>query len=458
MNIQDLNGKSVCILGFGKEGQSTLRALEKYAPKAKITIADKNDALEIKKYESQLGKKYLENLDRFDVIIKSPGIPPSLLTANYPQLTTPTQIFFDSIADSGAIVIGVTGSKGKSTASSLLYAILKAAGKDVDLVGNIGKPALDVLDKEKKETMFVMEMSSYQLMDLTVSPHIAVITSYFLEHLDYHGSEEAYKEAKKHITKFQTKADVVFYNLFSPGTKEIAKASKGKKIKFSWQEAPLRIEETKLLGHHNLSNIAAAFAVAKFLKIPKPVAQEAIRNFEGLPHRLQMLGVHHGIEWVDDAISTTPESAIAALEALGDRVRTIILGGQDRGNDFTELGRKIAASKIEHVILFPGSGPRIRNAIEDANARVSFHEVTSMEQAVKKCTQTDPWHGYAEHILSSLQDDEPLTSPIRHDRQGTPIVLLSTASPSFGMFKNFEEKGEAFRSNILQKSPSTTSP
>ncbi|MBI3331699.1 UDP-N-acetylmuramoyl-L-alanine--D-glutamate ligase [Candidatus Peregrinibacteria bacterium] len=430
MHIRDLQGKRVCILGFGKEGRATLAAIEKYAPKAKITIADKSPDIDVQKMDAQLGEKWLTDLDRFDVVIKSPGIPPSeLRTTHYKLLTNSTQIFLDSVKKAKSMVIGVTGSKGKSTTASLIYAILKAAGTDVHLVGNIGVPALGYLEKAKKgttrdepdRTIFVMEMSSYQLKDLKTSPDIAVITSFFPEHLDYHGSEEAYKEAKKHIACFQKKGDVVFYNQFAPVTQQIAKTSKGKKIKFSWQEAPLRIEETKLLGHHNLSNIAAAFAVAKFLKIPKPVAQEAIRNFDGLPHRLQMLGNHGGIEWVDDAISTTPESAIAALEALGDRVSTIILGGQDRGNDFSELGRKIAASKIAHVILFPGSGPRIREAIDAAGASVKFWLAASMDEAV--------------------------TFARTHTPKET-ICLLSTASPSYNMFKNFEEKGMHFRRSI----------
>lgn len=424
MNIKDLNGKTVCILGFGREGQATARALEKYASKAKITIADSNIELRITNYESQLGPDYLKNINRFDVIIKSPGIPPSVLEpTTYHLLTSATPIFFDTIANTNASVIGVTGSKGKSTTSSLIYEILKAAGKDAHLIGNIGKPALDYLDLAKDGPIFVMEMSSYQLMDMTVSPHIAVITSFFPEHLDYHGSFDAYKEAKKHITKYQTSGDVAIFNRESSGAVEIANESNGKKIPFSTDDSPVLLEKTHLLGRHNLSNIAAAWTVSQELGIAQEIAVAAITTFHGLPHRLQSLGMHNDIEWIDDAISTTPESTMAALEALGDRVETIILGGQDRGNDFTKLGEAIAQSKIQTVILFPGSGPRIREALEKAQVTANIFEASSMQEAVK---------------LAKLKtkNQKPNTSP---------IILLSTASPSYNMFKNFEEKGLEFQ-------------
>ena len=433
MRIQDLNGKSVCILGFGKEGQATLKALEKYAPDAKVTIADdKGQGTSDVGHGTWIGtiRDAVGRADNFDFYIKSPGISPeAVVTCPMSHVTSSTQLFLDSIADSGATVIGVTGSKGKSTTTTLMYEILSKAGKDAHLIGNIGIPAISFIEHAKPGVTFVMEMSSYQLMDLTVSPHIAVITSFFPEHLDYHGSLAAYKEAKKHITRFQTKDDIVFYASSHPnplplkgeraeraeassgeGVFEIAQESVGKKIAVSAAESPIAIEDTKLIGKHNLSNIALACAVAQHLGIPESTYIDVCRNFQGLPHRLQSLGVHHGIEWIDDAISTTPDSTIAALDALGDRVKTIILGGTDRGLDFAELGKRIAKSGIETVILFPGSGPRIRKAIEDAGTTVRFIEADSMSKAVSASKQWTP--------------------------KGM-IVLLSTASPSYNMFKNF---------------------
>lgn len=432
MKIQDLSGKKICILGFGKEGQAVLSTLEKHATKTEITIADKNPQLQATGHKLQTGPDYLKNLDRFDIIIKSPGIPPQPeFDSLKHNVTSSTQIFLDSIAGSGAIVIGVTGSKGKSTTASLIHEMLQAGGKNVSLIGNIGEPAISHLDEAEKGKIFVMEMSSYQLADLTVSPQIAVVTSVFPEHLDYHASAplstgltpfERYKFAKKNVARFQNNEDIIFYCSTSDGAREIAMKSAGIRIPFSADECPIPIEKTHLIGEHNRSNIAAAYKVGVHLKIPDEAMLTAIRDFRGLPHRLQSIGVRHGIVWVDDAISTTPESTIAAMDALGDRVETIILGGQDRGNDFTELARRIKRSSVKTVILFPGSGPRIREAIGDAHADVCFHEADSMEKAVQFAKKRT---------------------------MASKTVLLSTASPSYGMFKNFEEKGDAFRKCVF---------
>lgn len=429
MTITDLLNKKICVLGYGREGKAMVDAIRTHVKKFKLTVADENpdvlkELAETTPYYLQSGPEWLSNLESFDVIIKSPGIPPSALpiTHNSLLITSSTQIFFDTIKDSGATVIGVTGSKGKSTTSSLLYAMLKMGKKPVYLVGNIGEPAISHIDDAKNRTLFVMEMSSYQLMDLTVSPQIAVITSFFPEHLNYHGSLEAYMDAKKNIARFQKEGDLVFFCDGSRGTSDIAKEGDGTKIPFSADDAPVNISETHLIGDHNLSNIAGAFAVATRLGIPEKTAIDVIKEFQGLPHRLQSLGIHHGQEWIDDAISTTPESTIAALDALDNRVEILILGGQDRGNDFTKLGERIKDSSVSTIILFPGSGPRIKDAIQKAGAAVEFFEAASMEEAV--------------HTAKKVTGGR---TPLGH-----PITLLSTASPSYGMFKNFEEKGDQF--------------
>lgn len=420
MKIQDLAGQKICILGYGKEGQAMEQALKKHAPTATITIRDQKD-----------GKDYLKGLSAFDVIIKSPGIPPQKeFKTVKDKITSSTQIFLDSIKDSGALVIGVTGSKGKSTTSTLIFEILKAGGEDVLLIGNIGEPAISHLDDakpstnrhERSRTIFVMEMSSYQLMNLTTSPGIAIVTSFFPEHLDYHGSLDAYKDAKKYIARFQKKEDVIFYPATSDDAKEIAAESPGTRIPFSPDECPIGLDQTNLIGDHNRGNIAVAWKVGIRLGVANDVMLKVIRGFQGLPHRLQSLGKHHGIEWIDDAISTTPESTIAALDALGTRVKTIILGGQDRGNDFSALAARLKNSSVKTVILFPGSGPRIRKAIGPVRADDYFHEADTMETAVDIAKKHTPHHA---------------------------VVLLSTASPSYNMFKNFEEKGDAFRKCIF---------
>lgn len=430
MDIRSLAGKSVCILGYGREGRATAEALEEYAKGCSIVVADKNPNIQAGSekrvagsIDFQTGQRYLQNLERFDVVIKSPGIPPSELRATrYSLFATPTQIFLDSIASSGATVIGVTGSKGKSTTASLIHHILASSGKKSFLVGNIGEPAISHVADAGLNTFFVHEMSSYQLMDLTSSPQIAVITGFFLEHLDYHGSLENYLEAKKHITRFQTEDDVVFFNSDSEDAKKIAEESKGKKIAFSMKDSPVTLKEILLKGEHNLGNIAAAFSVAKHIGIDRKAAIEAIKTFAGLPHRLESLGVHDGIEWVNDSISTTPQSAIAALDALGERVSTLILGGQDRGYDFMPLVERLKASSVKTVILMPDSGATIRTKLKEADAKLELIDAKTMEEAVS---------------AAKKQTKGP-----------APIVLLSPAAPSYGHFKHFEDRGEQFKKSI----------
>ncbi|HEU4751772.1 MAG TPA: cyanophycin synthetase, partial [Armatimonadota bacterium] len=201
----------------------------------------------------------------------------------------------------------------------------------------------------------------------------------------------------------------------------IAGESPGLLVPFRPSDAPLPLDETHLIGEHNLGNIAAAYKVGRHLGVPDAACLSAFREFRGLPHRLQSLGVHHGIEWVDDAISTTPESTIAALDALGERVATLLLGGQDRGYDFTALGRRIAASAVKDAILFPDTGPRIRAAIEAAGAPVRFHPAGEMETAVRIARQVTP---------------------------PGAVCLLSTASPSYNLWTNFEAKGDAFAAAV----------
>lgn len=419
MTIRSLAGKRVCILGFGREGRAMAEALETDAPGCIITVADQSDAIDVpKNYAKQLGKDWLKDLTGFDVLIKSPGIPPqSEFKAVQNKLTSPTQIFLDSVKPSGAIVIGVTGSKGKSTTSALLHTILTTARKDSHLVGNIGEPAIRHLKDAKPGAVFVMEMSSYQLMDLTVSPEIAVVTSFFPEHLDYHGTLEAYLEAKKNIARHQSEKDVVFYCETFKEAKEIALVSKGRKIGFSPGDPGLKPDEVALKGAHNLGNIAGALATALYLGVDKKIALAAIRTFKGLPHRLETVAKTDGVEWVNDSISTTPETAVAALNALGENVSTIIVGGQDRGYDFSLLAKRLLSSKVKTVILLPDSGFVIAKEIERAGVPVLLVEAKDMPEAVRLAKE--------------------------HTENG--IVLLSPASPSYGHFKNFEDRGEQFR-------------
>ncbi|MBU2505043.1 MAG: UDP-N-acetylmuramoyl-L-alanine--D-glutamate ligase, partial [Candidatus Omnitrophica bacterium] len=296
-----LGMKNVLILGYGKEGQATRKYLRRKFPRLDVEIADE-----------KLNSKYSEKQKNFDMAVKTPGISKRFVSIPY---TTATDIFFSEIKNKNKI-IGITGSKGKSTTTSLIYGILKEAGKKVQMLGNIGEPMLKSLMKPiSKDEIFVLELSSYQLDDTHFSPDIAVVVSLFPEHLDYHSDIEKYYNAKKNIINFQEKDDFFIYNPKYKRLATWAKKSRSKAIPFN-QKIPLNDSEIPLLGEHNKENIKAAVTVAKLLNISEKIIKKAIKKFVPLPHRLEFVAEFRGIKFYDDAISTTPESTIMAIKSL----------------------------------------------------------------------------------------------------------------------------------------------
>lgn len=394
--------KNVLLLGYGKEGEASKKYIGKKYPGLKIGIADQKQ-----------GGSYLNKQKDFDLVIKTPGIPKEKIISQY---TTATNIFFSEIKRLGNKVVGVTGSKGKSTTASLIYFILKEAGKHAKLLGNIGNPMLEALMQPiGKNDIFVLELSSYQLDDVELSPDIAVVTNLFPEHMDYHGSAQKYYEAKRNIINFQDKNGVFIYN---PADKKLvswARESGSKVAPFLNKEFLSGVKQA-LLGEHNKANILAAAAAAKELGIPDREIKNAIEKFKPLRHRLEFAGEFKGIKFYDDAISTTPESAIAAIEALKD-VGTIFLGGEDRGYDFNQLEKTIKKYKIKNAVLFPDSGRKIKVK------GVKIFRTKSMKDAVKFA--------------------------YKNTEKGK-ICLLSCASPSYSLWKNFEEKGDQFIKFVKQ--------
>lgn len=392
-----LGMKTAVILGYGKEGKVTEKYLKKNYPKIKITKADQS-----------ISKNYLTNLDNFDIAVKTPGIPKEKVITQY---TTATNIFFSEVKKMGNKIVGVTGSKGKSTTASLIYTILKESGKEARLLGNIGNPMLQaLLMPVKKDEIFVVELSSYQLDDIDFSPDIAVATNLFPEHMDYHQNLKNYYFAKKNIINFQDKNGIFVYNPSNKKLVEWAKESSSKVVPFLSKDF-LADVTVPLAGEHNKENILAAGAVAKELGVADTVIKKAVENFKPLPHRLEFVGEFKGIKFYDDAISTTPESTIAAIEALKN-IDTIFLGGQDRGYDFTQLEKSIKKYKIRNAVLFPESGSKI-------NVKVpKVLKTKSMQKAVEFA--------------------------YKNTEKGK-ICLLSCASPSYSIWKNFEEKGDQFK-------------
>lgn len=424
MKISNLDGRNICILGYGREGRATYAALKVHAPRARITIADADQGLPARPDCSLIiGPDYLKNLEQFDFVVKTPGIKWRPQPDAKTQLTSATELFLDSIP-SKTTVIGVTGTKGKSTTSHLIYQTLKADGRHAILAGNIGDPMLGYLDEATDTSIFVLELSSYQLEDLHTSPHIAVITSFFPDHIDYHGTLAEYLAAKKHITKYQTTRDTVFFNPDYRECREIAELSPGRQVPFTADQFPGQVGDFR---HGSASNLAAAFLVAVHCGVKPPAAVRALENAEGLPHRQQSLGTHHGIVWINDSAATTPQSTLLALDRLEDKVDTLIVGGLNREYDFTALGERLARSEISNIVLFPDTGTLIRTAIEavPGQPKKRYIETSSMAEAV--------------------------AFALKHTRPGR-VCLLSSAAPSYNLYKNYPQRGDDFRRAVLAAS------
>lgn len=464
MKLAELREKSVLILGLGQEGRSTLRWLRAAFPEKTLGAADQLPLPEIppeareqieqdSRLRSHLGPGYLASLDAYEVIVKSPGIPVTL--PEYRRalekgkiITSHTALAF---ANFPGKIIGVTGTKGKSTTSSLLSSILKKSLPDTRLVGNIGAPALEWLPPSGPQTVFVYELSSHQLEGLRQSPPIAVLLNVVPEHLDYYESLEQYVAAKENITRYQTENDWLIYDADHALPREIAARSKARRIACSleapqapgcflsgdwvvWrsednQEEPVvRQREVPLLGRFNLANVLAAVAAAKLLRASSPEIAGAVRQFQPLEHRLEWVGTYDGVTYYDDSIATVPEAAIAALDALGGDVETLLLGGTDRHLDFSLLAKRILRSNVKTLLLFPATGERIWQAISEADPsgaqRFRCFFVNSMEEAVALAKQ---------HTGKSK------------------ICLHSPASPSFGLFRNYRERGEQFQRWVTGK-------
>lgn len=401
-----LGMKNALILGYGKEGRVTERYLKRYHADLKLGIADQKD-----------GPNYLATQKNFDMAVRTPGVAKGKVKIQY---TTATNIFFSRVKQ---LTIGVTGTKGKSTTAALINAMIKAGGKKGRLLGNIGRPALGMLSRPiGADDIFVVELSSYQLDDIEASPRIAVVLNLWPDHMNYHGSAEKYYRAKKNIINWQRSSDVFVYNPNDKRLSAWAGEARAKTAAFA-SDIPLPDNNIPLIGEHNRENVRAAVAVARLLDIADGSIAEAIISFKPLPHRLESLGVEGGITFYDDAVSTTPESTIQAILALKN-IGTIFLGGEDRGYDFSELEKVVRAHHIRNVALFPDSGARIFKSRRGLN----ILETSDMAQAVKFAFVYTP--------------------------PGS-ICLLSTASPSYSLWKNFEEQGRQFQAAIrrLVKKP-----
>jgi UDP-N-acetylmuramoylalanine--D-glutamate ligase len=408
--------KKVLVLGFGLEGRSTLKLLEDVD--CEIVIADKNpEALKDLPYLLYEGENYLDSLHDggVDIIMKSPGISfKGLEIPDYirQKITSQTDLL---LRFGGNKIIGITGTKGKSTVSSLIHHILKYCGKDTALIGNIGVPPLE--NTFGAGTILVCEMSCHQLEFVKASPGIAVYLNLYEEHLDHYNSFADYRAAKENIFLYQRDGDLLVYNDELISLKLLA--SKGEKIAVNFNDAASKPSvKTRLPGKHNQYNIAVAIAVCVRLGCDEGEAVEAVASFPGLPHRLELVGVINGAEYINDSISTIPRAVISAVEAFPD-TDTIIIGGMDRGINYGELIDFLPKSGIINVIALPDSGYKVAESLVTSALKV--YCARDMDDAVSRAVKVTGRR-----------------------------CILSPAAASYGFYKNFEERGEHFK-ELLKK-------
>lgn len=449
-----LENKKILILGFGKEGESSYLFLRKHFPEKKLEIVDKNmNLLTDKPYlledinvEVVLGEDYFRDIDYFDIVLKTPGI--SLkdfdISKFENKITSQLELLLEFVP---CYTIGVTGTKGKSTTSSLIYQMIKDQGKDVMLLGNIGEPIFNDIDDMKKDTILVLELSSHALEFVKKSPNIAILLDIYEEHLDHYSSMGKYIEAKFNVAKFQSKNDIFIYNASNRYMQEFnfnykksdyaiieedSELSKTLNLKSDnyvlINEDRIYFNKTKLFdsklnmqlkGKHNENNVLFVLTVAKILNLDMEKAKNTIENFKNLEHRMEFVAEINDVKYYNDSIATIPEATINAVDALKN-VNTLLVGGKDRGIELNSLYEYLKKSNIENIICLPKTGEYVYNNLKDTNKKCYL--VKDMPEAVKLAKE--------------------VTKP-------NTICLLSPAASSYGYFKNFEERGKIYKECVL---------
>lgn len=447
--------KLIGVIGTGLEGLSTARYLKSIG--AYVTLLDQKTeseldpeiVLEAKSLGVDLVWKsdFLKNLSHFEILVRTPGIRPDVAEIVEAKnkgviVTSNTKIFFDFCP---CPIIGVTGTKGKGTSATLIYQILKRAGKNVFLGGNIGLPALDLLTNLSINDLVVLELSSFQLFDLKKSPHIAVVLMVTSEHLNWHKDLSEYKEAKFNIVNYQNPGNFAIVNVDYPVSSEFLNIGQASKIQVSTKkeltngvflanqgiyrrigiaaERVIPISDVGLIGKHNLENVLAAVGAASVLNINVSQIAQAIKEFKGLEHRLEFVKEVNSVRYYNDSFSTTPETAIAALKSFSEP-EILILGGSDKGSDYSELGKEIvSAPNIKALILIGETAEKIKEAIE----------------------KTGKFKG---KIKESAKNMAEIISQAKEIAGEGDIVLLSPACASFGLFKNYKSRGQLFKEEV----------
>lgn len=462
--------KKILILGWGREGISTYRWLRQCLPEQTFTIIDRREFVQWSPTEQAviandplitLGSESELNEVEADIVFKAPGISP--FHPPYDQLKSQlggfwsnTRLFLELVADLPHITtIGVTGTKGKSTTSSCIHHVLVQTGQRSLLAGNIGVPPLDLLADlatTNEPTMVVLELSSHQLLDVTRSPHIAVILGVTSEHLDYYPNTLTYQQAKANICKFQTSTDVTIFESDSPATVTLAQSSPAKKIPISTtdlsaycfiqqqqiychNQVVVGQDQLQIKGEHNLLNLMPSVVIGHQLGILNDDIARALSTFQPLRHRLEKVAEHDRITFINDSMSTTPEATLAALKAFPTQPVVLLVGGFERHQNYdqviTELKQRASQGGVRGVIGLPTTGKRV---IESLSTDPSWQQQPTLMQ---NTAQVDS-------LAEAVQLAKAMTQP-------QDVVLLSPGAASFNQFADFADRGDQFAQLVVSK-------
>lgn len=432
-----IKNKRIVLLGFGMEGQSSFRFFSQYFPEHRFLIADQNpdiknnSLLQQENIEISTGKNYLNAISQNDFVIKSPGVKlPENCKLNHNSIYSQTDLFIQAFRKQ---IIGITGTKGKSTTSSLLFKILSDQNKKTILVGNIGKPALDYWDKIDEDTHIIFELSAHQLEFTRFSPAYSILLNLFPEHLDYFKSEDNYFNAKLNIAKFQSEDDFFFWNqtevekAIFPSFIGKIQASNYSLISNSihrkdTSEELIHIDEMVYLkGLHQLNNCIPLLNLSQVLNLNEEMTVNSIKIFKPLPHRIEYLGKIKDLSFYNDSISTIPEASIEALKAL-KKVDYLILGGLDRTLNYKKLYTFLESYSLDTVFFI---GPAGKRMFDEFPSKISIRKIF-----------IEKLNNFESHLKELIEKNDKA------------ICLLSPAAASYDEFKNFEERGNYFRSLV----------
>ncbi|MEZ4210468.1 MAG: UDP-N-acetylmuramoyl-L-alanine--D-glutamate ligase [Patescibacteria group bacterium] len=449
MSKSRFTGKHVGVLGLGREGIEATRYLVNLG--AVVVVLDANPAKKLVNYKEakklgasfQLGPDYVKGWDQFDMIVRSPGVSLDMVELKKAkrkgvEITSTTKIFFE---DCPARIIGITGSKGKSTTTSLIHHLINERGRKVWLGGNIGVSLLPVIDKIKPKDWVVMELSSFQLEDMDDSPHVAVFLDVVPEHLDRHKTFAKYLAAKQNIYSHQKKSDWLITSIDFDAGRKATRNAKGKVFGYSnkhvlrrglyvdkgeviyrdlrtgKREVIIDIDGIKLPGRHNLQNVLPAMAASILAGVSTKKMVNRLGKFKTLSHRLEIVHKKDGVRFVDDSLATTPEATLAAVEAFAGTPTSLIVGGIDKGGDWVSTAKTIGAENVEYVAIIGQSSKKIKTLLKKYAPRVETEIHPTFKGAIKFAYKAVKNGG---------------------------VVLLSPGCSSFDMFKDAYSRGTMF--------------